>query len=178
MGHFSDKHKPYTYIAALSILLVLLLLFGLLYPTSRGDVTDHIQFLVDMGGGSQLIRPTLEKDGSLICALPGNAAPEAITWHPDGDVLLNGTAVRTGDPVNAADGTLTYDGTDYPIRFFRGSTLPAMYIRTRTGNLKKIHQNKYNEEKAAVTLYRADGTLDCNTSRLDSERRGRGTSTC
>ena len=76
--------------------------------------------------------------------LPGGLdLAEARIWFAgSGEVTVNGTKLRSGDRVPGlkADeaAVIRYSGRGYSVRVMQGSPIPAMFVNTATGDMKKI----------------------------------------
>ena len=74
---------------------------------------------------------------------------------------------------------LTYDGLfgqqQFGLTFVKSGYIPVVHIDTESGDMEYVHGQKGNEEKAAIRIYDADGTLVCNDSLKSIAGRGNST---
>ena len=54
--------------------------------------------------------------------------------------------------------------TEYPLIMHTSSSIPSLWIRTKSGSLNNIHESKENKESAEVVLKKSDGSTDMDTS--------------
>lgn len=110
----------------------------------------------------------------------GNAE---LKQEPGADVRIDGQPLVSGQTCAAL-----IPGQDYELEYtvqgqrHRGtlkllcsSGLPSVHIRTQSGNMNYIHQEKGNKESGSIHLYHADGTLSYNGNLSAISGRGNGT---
>ena len=96
--------------------------------------------------------------------LPGGLdLAEARIWFAgSGEVTVNGTKLRSGDRVPGlkADeaAVIRYSGRGYSVRVMQGSPIPALFVNTATGDMKKIDRSKEYKEAADLLMFNGDGS--------------------
>lgn len=117
---------------------------------------EPLSFSLSGPAASETIVPWADSSGNLVVFLPSYADMSQLTLQ-SGHVpaLANRRSCESlipGEPYPLDNGrTLT---------FLISENLPTMYIDTRSHSMDYVHQDKGNEEKGSLRLYRADGTLD------------------
>lgn len=124
----------------------------------------------------------VEKDYYLF--LPGNADVNSlrIGYSGNKDVLMNGRVVAQGESASLLQpGTicqLTVGSTLYNLHILQGSPgLPALYITTESGSLKKIHEKKANKEPGTLIFVNGAGQTEYDGALTHIKMRGNSSTT-
>ncbi len=143
---------------------------------------DVNELFINPYGGDQESIDTVRwypADGNYYLFLPSDVDLNTakVYFSAVGTVFLDGEALESGE--NAARFTegahMLNSGTNsYPLVVCRSANLPAVYIRTESGSLSYLHENKDNREPGNIRVYENGSlTLDKSLKQI----KGRGNST-
>lgn len=102
------------------------------------------------------------EDGTYFGFLPAYAAPEKTFLQVKSSqrVLLNDTPVDASVPMEdirlQEAYSLQFGEEQYTVVFVQSANVPAMFLETGTGTMRRVHKNKEKEEKINAALYSAD----------------------
>ena len=152
-------------ICAAAAALLLLLAVTALADTPK-DRTFYVSLSAREDGGEMPMDAVMwQRVGNkYYLFLPGaKDLSEARVWFAgNGEITLNGTKLRSGDRApGLKDGEtaiLRFMGKGYSVRVMQGSPIPALFINTATGDMKKIERSKEYREAADLLLFNSDGT--------------------
>lgn len=164
-------------IQLLFMLAILLLVGGFLTASSNqklqlelGD-DNNISVLLTANNKQQRIYPWYnESDDRYYFFLP--AFSQSNSFHfiknkKDNVVFLNGVDVQSGSKfalqkdepyqleIPTEDANVKYD-----IIFLRSDNLPSVFVRTDSGSMEYIHENKENEETGSIEIITIDGNIE------------------
>lgn len=177
--------QKYTYILAGTLLMGSLLLMAHFFsgaPVQQISPETVLEFQLLSNGECETILPVPGDDGTLYVFLPAYAQMNQLSVHltQEAAVTLGGKPVTEG-----MDCSFLEPGSDYYfasplfedtlLRIRQSANVPTLYIRTLTGSMDRIHQDKRSEESAAVSLYTSDGS--CTLPQAQATIQGRGNST-
>lgn len=101
-------------------------------------------------------------------------------WHTfSSNPKIGGVEIVSGQPTSAIHGTgdykMTADGKDYTLTVMQSESIGSMYITTKSGNMKYVHDNKENKESGAILVVDEKGNANYNGAL--SQIKGRGNTT-
>lgn len=98
--------------------------------------------------------------------LPAGADLSSLQFHYDATeaVAADGTEILDGGwakPLTpGAQVTLTCGKTKYPLTVMQSQNVPALFLTTASGGLRKIHSSKDVEETGTLVMLNIDGSLE------------------
>ena len=121
-----------------------------------------------------------EKEKEYYLFLPACADPGQLTLHFTGaqSLEIDGQTVLSGEPFAFVPGsTLSVDDGNKTrsLCVLQSRNVPALFIRTESGNLEYIHRRKGNGESGELLMAHADGSIAYEGDL--SEIKGRGNAT-
>lgn len=165
----------YAYWLAVSLVLGLLVLFGIGFHTPGLP-----ELYIESSYGTEKICIHEGADGTLSVFLPSYAEMKDVKFRlpARSKATLNGAALANGSSCSGLETEIRYElitaGESRTLTFYRSANVAAMFIDTASGRLDYIHRDKNYEEQAALTVYRPDGSIDSSGS---ANIKGRGNST-
>lgn len=182
---FVKTMKKYLSLLCFSAVLLLLAAFGAVKSNIplHSDRTDLPRFLVESPSGkAQELTVFAAGNETYYVFLPSYASLEQVSVAVSSD---HGFSIENTPLLDGMDcGTFKPD-TPYPFTtgssqsatlwFYRSENTATLYVDTVSGTMKHIHKDINLKEGATVTLYTADGTVDCYDE--NSFLKGRGNTT-
>ncbi len=96
------------------------------------------------------------------------------------DIKLDEKKIANGDTFDTADGSYTIktdDGLSYTLVVMYSSSIPAVFMETKSGNMEYVHAVKGNEESARFSLIDTEGMVHYSTNFVTIKCRGNSTYT-
>ena len=96
------------------------------------------------------------------------------------DIKLDEKKIANGDTFDTADGSYTIktdDGLSYTLVVMYSSSIPAVFMETKSGNMEYVHAVKGNEESARFSLIDTEGMVHYSTNFVIIKCRGNSTYT-
>lgn len=137
-------------------------------------------FSVSFGEMNEEIYPTI-KGKKTYLFLPGVWDAQKLVYHSSGSYLVDGQPLLDGARTDVFIPGQTVVLTNEKGRKVReiivmqGSRIPALFIQSESGSMKKINQKNANAEPGRMTLYDSDGTVSSHAL-AHVHRRGNSTS--
>ena len=134
------------------------------------DEEIYLSFVED---DNQIQRVKLYKNQEVYHAfLPSYASLNKTSLQADENVFIiaDGKMIASGEETDLTEIDnlkLLVKGeneTEYPLIMHTSSSIPSLWIRTKSGSLNNIHESKENKESAEVVLKKSDGSTDMDTS--------------
>lgn len=96
------------------------------------------------------------------------------------DIKLDEKKIADGDTFDTADGSYTIntdDGLSYTLVVMYSSSIPAVFMETKSGNMEYVHAVRGNEESARFSLIDTEGMVHYSTNFVTIKCRGNSTYT-
>ena len=154
--------QKYIYWAIATLVLGAIVAVGYL---KSGDLP---RFYITCEDHTEVVSTYNAGDGNYYVFLPAYADLQDITvdvpyFQP---VTLNGIPLANG--MDCAEFLLEtpyelhYKRTTATLWFYKSANVATMFVNTKSGNMETIHKIKDHEESALISLYTAEGKIDCS----------------
>ena len=175
------------YTAVFSAFLLILTVFvcrNYVNLQEMSGLENQILLKIEQGSKSEEIKLWKNDKNEYFAFLPSYAKTEnVIIQLNNAKVFLDGEMLTDGDTLKNIEFSKTYSIQSdkssgiYPIRFLQSANAASMYVNTQTGSMERIYFDKNNKEKATVSIYKNDGTLDYSGNQFCDSIKCRGNST-
>lgn len=157
----------------LLILITVVFISAVIYLIgSQADniVEFPLEIVVTSDENTEIIKAWEKTEGDYYFFLPGYAKLDksTIKVNTHTDIILDGELIT--DAINCTDfaHSVPYElsyvawGKKHTVSltFIQSANVPAMYIKTQSGDMDYVHEEKGNEESGTILVYTKDGDLD------------------
>ena len=175
--------KFHKYFYCLLVTMVLLAMVFLCIKMTASDVNDHaLTFRIHTDSFYEEVTGYDDGNGNYYIFLPSYAQRNQMTVSVPSQhtFTLDGTALEDGMGCGAFELDTPYkleDNGKYvaTLWFRQSANVATMHIDTVSGSMDRLHQDKEHEEKANLTVYTKDGTIDIRDELVTLEGHGNTT---
>ncbi len=176
---------------------ILLILFGIVLYTYesrqirlRVNAENEISVLLTSGEKTEVINSWHDEgEGIYYFFLPSFVDDNHVYFDifSRKKITIDGKNIKWYDPLEWQEKTIyelcltNWFGKEtkvYNVVFMRSQNLPAVFIRTRSGNMDYVNSDKENEEKGLMDIILADGSIDYSGKLNKISGRGNSTWLC
>lgn len=164
-------------------LLLLLTFFCLVKEITSTKSSEALpRFYIETDAGDEYISIFQTEDEKYYVFLPSYADIKQlkVLLPPEKQVFLGDMKLSDGMTCSVFEVQTGYDfAMDEQILgelwFYQSANISTMHINTATGSMKYIHDSREYEEDVSITVYTAEGNVEC--LRINGQLKGRGNST-